>query len=332
LRGLTALESLNLSATKITDRALDAIATLPKLSFLSLDSTQVTADGLMKLRELRKLSQLTVWDVKLSDADLARLHVAMPEVQISAADALGTLSTSLTVEGGSPPEAVGGNWDKAFAQLEKADEKDRSLAVFIAAIVALRQNPDQATDAQKKMVEQWLSAAIQQAPDSWELKLVLADLWGLEGRFDELAKLYRELLAQTELKGHRRAVAQNNLACVLATQGTEKDLAEARTLIDAAVGQLGLITATLDTRGLIHLAQGDAKAAVADFKAAIAQSPTAMNHFHLALAQEKMGETAAAVQAFQKATALKLDVKQLSPAEQRDYQRLKEAATKSGKP
>ncbi|HEY1785824.1 MAG TPA: M56 family metallopeptidase [Pirellulales bacterium] len=82
LRALPTLEWLNLSKTKITDRALDAIATLPALFVLNLDETQVTADSLLKLRDLKKLSEVTV-GARLSDADLAPVRAAMPEVHFS---------------------------------------------------------------------------------------------------------------------------------------------------------------------------------------------------------------------------------------------------------
>jgi Leucine-rich repeat (LRR) protein len=82
LRALPTLEWLNLSKTKITDRALDAIATLPALFVLNLEDTQVTAEGLLKLRDLKKLSEVTV-GARLSDADLAPVRAAMPEVHFS---------------------------------------------------------------------------------------------------------------------------------------------------------------------------------------------------------------------------------------------------------
>jgi beta-lactamase regulating signal transducer with metallopeptidase domain len=82
LRELPTIEWLNLSKTKITDRAIDAIATLPRLFILNLDDTQVTADSLMKLRDLKKLSQVEV-GARLSDADLAPVRAAMPEVDFS---------------------------------------------------------------------------------------------------------------------------------------------------------------------------------------------------------------------------------------------------------
>lgn len=83
MRGLSAIESLDLSTTKITDRSLDAIATLAKLRMVTLDDTSVTADGLLKLRDLKQLSSISVVGVKLSAEELARLRAAMPEVDIS---------------------------------------------------------------------------------------------------------------------------------------------------------------------------------------------------------------------------------------------------------
>ena len=306
------------------------------MTVLNLDSTQVTVDGLLKLRDLKKLSVLTVSDVKLSDADLARLRAAMSEVQIhspSFADftaanpndpsITATVATSL---------ALRGKLEEAFALLEKAYEKEPSPAIYHAAVQILGQNPDKATDAQKKMIDDWLAAAIQQAPDSVELKLILVDFRDIEGRFGDSAKLYHELLARSDLNKRQRATIQNNLAYILVTGGRERDLAEAQALVDAAVAHFGPVAGVLDTRGLIHLAQGDAKAAVADFQIAVADSPTALNYFHLAVAEETSGNAVGAAEAFAKADALKLDAKLLSPNEQRNYQRLKDKAAKRGKP
>ena len=87
----------------------------------------------------------------------------------------------------------------------------------------------------------------------------------------------------------------------------------------------------LDTRGLIRFAEGDTKAAVDDFKTAVADLPSAVNYFHLAMGEEKLGNATAATEAFAKAEELKLDSTQLSPSEQRDYKRLQKSLAKPGK-
>ena len=223
--------------------------------------------------------------------------------------------------------------DEAFALLEKAHEEEPSPVVYRAAVETVRQNLDEATDGpyNKKMVDQWLSAAIEENPDSSELKFILADFREMEGRFDDSIELYRDLLARPDVKEQRRAVIQNNLAYLLVTRGAEKDLAEARSLIDDAVKELGPIGGVLDTRGLIRLAQGDAKAAAADFKAAVAPPPTAMNYLPSVRSRKKAGDAASARGSVREGEGLKLDLKLLSPSERQAYQRLKEAAARTRK-
>jgi tetratricopeptide (TPR) repeat protein len=203
--------------------------------------------------------------------------------------------------------------------------------VFVAAVQTLRLNPGKASNAQQKLLEQWLMAAIEEDPNSAPLKLLLVDLKDIQGRYEDSMKLYRGLLAGSELNERQRAVVQNNLAYLLVTRGTKKNVVEAQELIDAAVAHFGLISGVLDTRGLIRLAGGDAKSALDDFKVAVTQSPTAVNYFHLALAEEKVGTATGANEAFTKAEELKLDSKLLSPGEQRDYKRLQKGPAKSEK-
>ena len=327
LRGLPTIEWLNLAKTKITDRALDAIAALPNLHMVTLDGTSVTADGLMKLRDLKHLSRISVVGIKASAGRMARLRGAMPDVQISN----GLEDYELQPETESEmrrryeenPAAIvpyaaflgrHGKLEEAFALLEKARGEDQPLPpLCFAAVETLRTNLVKATDAQKKLVEQWLAAAIQEAPNAVQLQLLSVNLYDMEGRFADSISTYRGLLARSDVGRQQRAVIQNNLAYLLVTHGSEKDLAEARSLIDAAVAQLGPVAAVLDTRGLIHLAQGDAQAAVSDFKVVVDDAPTSVNYFHLALAQDKASDAAGAAEAFHKAEELNLDTKKLSP-------------------
>jgi tetratricopeptide (TPR) repeat protein len=227
-----------------------------------------------------------------------------------------------------------GKVDEAFTLFETAREKQPSPNVFVAALETLHLNSDKPAPAQTKMLEQWLLKAIEDADDALDavrLKLLLVEVQDLEQRYGDSIKLYRSLLAGSDLNEQQRAVVQNNLAFMLVTRGTAKDVAEAQTLIDEAVARLGPLPGVLDTRGLIRLAEGNAKLALTDFKTAVTESPTAVNFFHLALAEDKMGNAAGANNALEKAAELKLDLKLLSPGEKRDYKRLHKNSAKPGK-
>ena len=53
--------------------------------------------------------------------------------------------------------------------------------------------------------------------------------------------------------------------------------------------------------------------------------PIASHFFHLALAQQKAGDLNAAAAAMQKSEGLRLNLKTLSPAEQKQHEQLKKA-------
>ena len=124
--------------------------------------------------------------------------------------------------------------DKSEAKTDKSPEQVVPQ-VFVAAVQTLRLNPGEAAVAYQKMLEQWLTAAIEKNPKSAPLKLLLVDLNDIEGRFGDSMKLYRALLAGSELNERQRAVVQNNLAYLLVTRGTKKDLDEAKSLTDESL-------------------------------------------------------------------------------------------------
>ena len=80
--GLPALEDLELSETKITNRGLDFVRQLTTLRTLSLANTTVTPAGLAKLDALKQLHTLWVVGIKMDDKTLAELRSRLPGVQI----------------------------------------------------------------------------------------------------------------------------------------------------------------------------------------------------------------------------------------------------------
>ena len=57
---LSGLQSLNLSRSRVTDRGLEALRSVPTLQYLSLNHTQITAQGLHILDELPNLVRLEI--------------------------------------------------------------------------------------------------------------------------------------------------------------------------------------------------------------------------------------------------------------------------------
>jgi beta-lactamase regulating signal transducer with metallopeptidase domain len=73
LRGLTKLQTLNLTRTKVTDAGLEHLKGLTKLQSLNLWNTEVTDAGLEHLEGLTKLRNLDLSGTKVSDAGLVHL-------------------------------------------------------------------------------------------------------------------------------------------------------------------------------------------------------------------------------------------------------------------
>ncbi len=184
-------------------------------------------------------------------------------------------------------------------------------------MAALRQTINPPTPAQIERVDQWFDRALREEPDSWILQLELSDLRDLQHRYDETEKLYRGLLARSDLPEAQRAVVLNNLAFLLATQGRNRD--EAIKFIDQAVNTFGPQSDMLDTRGIIYLSKGDVPQAVADLTDSIvATEPKAVQFIHLAMAQAKANDEAAARKSLDRAKELKFKPDDLSPGKSRN--------------
>jgi tetratricopeptide (TPR) repeat protein len=141
------------------------------------------------------------------------------------------------------------------------------------------------------------------------IRLLDAEYLTLQGRESEAEGVYRDLLADRRLSGTQAAIVANNLAFHLAKADTA---AEARTLIDAAIAELGPQPDLLDTRGLVRLAQGEAEAAAADLREAVLQ-PSAAKYLHLAAAELAAGDEQAARRALEAARREKLSATRLAP-------------------
>ncbi len=181
-------------------------------------------------------------------------------------------------------------------------------------MTALRQTINPAKPEQVARVEKWFDRAIQEDPDSLPLQIQLADLRDFQGNFAEAEKLYRAILARSDTPSTDRAVILNNLAFLLAMQGRNMD--EAVKLINDAIELFGPQSDMLDTRGVVSLSKGDVKQALADFSdAVIVTNPSAIKFVHLAMAQAKAKDLAAARKSLEQAKQMKFKRDDLSPLE-----------------
>ena len=82
LKGLTELQSLDLSETKITDAGLVHLKGLTNLQDFHLDDTQITDAGLVHLKGMSSLTRLNLWKTQVTDAGVAELQKALPNCTI----------------------------------------------------------------------------------------------------------------------------------------------------------------------------------------------------------------------------------------------------------
>ncbi len=174
------------------------------------------------------------------------------------------------------------------------------------------------TDAQVAQAEGWLKAAIEKHAKNMALRMHLADLYDLRGRYGESEQQYRVVLREEP----GNVIALNNLAWLLVNNGD--GAAEALPLIDAAVNGLGRRPDLLDTRALVYLKMKSYGEALSDFKEANSDTPTPTRLFHLAQAHHLAKEKDAAAKALQQAMKLGLQTAALHPLEQKDCKRLLE--------
>ena len=172
-----------------------------------------------------------------------------------------------------------GEVDQAFALLEKSRTSESVVNILAVAIEALRGHPDQASPARFAKLEEWGKAGLQNETEKARIKLLLAEAYDLQGRYPEVVRLYREVLAAKETKPDQAAVVKNNLAFVLAV--TNQNLPEALKLISESIHVLGPNSDLLDTRGLVYLNQGDLPKAIADLRMSATDTPSISKYLHL---------------------------------------------------
>jgi tetratricopeptide (TPR) repeat protein len=190
-----------------------------------------------------------------------------------------------------------------------------------AAIGLLRSSQPAAKDLSR--VESFLKAALARNPASVILRVQLADLHDLRGRYADAEVLYRQVLDKEKQGDPDNIMALNNLAWLLA-RNPQKG-AEAEKLINHALEVLGPRPELLDTRAVVYLSLGKSEQAIADLKRANADAPSPARYFHLARALHMARQPGEALKAFEKARAAGLEPKTLHPAERVEFDQINKA-------
>lgn len=155
----------------------------------------------------------------------------------------------------------------------------------------------------------------------------IGDLYGWQGNTAKATEVYRSVLGQHP--DHMPAL--NNMAFVLALSDSDHGKPEpsvelAKKLIGRAITIAGPLHFLLDTRGIVHLAAGDAGAAAADFQTALKIAPRPQYYVHLAQALVRSGDEVEAGAAIQQAIDSGATVESLHPLERPAFLQLIELA------
>ena len=174
-------------------------------------------------------------------------------------------------------------------------------------------------DASCRRVASWIDDAIRKKPTDQSLQFHRAYLCGLQGKYDEAERIYREIAAREKPESTNGAIF-NNLAWLLSFQkGRGSEALEA---IGRTIKIEGELSDFIDTRALAYMALGQFDAAIQDLENAVVMGPGPEKYFHLALAYHRVNKKENARQAFQKARELKLTRESLHPLERFNYDEL----------
>jgi cellulose synthase operon protein C len=223
-----------------------------------------------------------------------------------------------------------GDLDKAFKLYDEARKSQSIVDVMPSALDALRRHPDKATPQRFGMLEKWATEAFQAEADKPhikpQIKLLLAELYDLQGKYDSVIAIYRELLKSPDSTPDQLAITKNNLAFILALTKDQSNAAEALKLTEEAMQVMGPVSDLLDTRALAFLAQGKAEQAVTDLRSASADNPpSATKLVHLAQAEKQANNLEGARNALTQAQQIGVDINRFSPAEKKNYLELVDA-------
>jgi len=151
----------------------------------------------------------------------------------------------------------------------------------------------------------YLTKALENHKDQFDLMANVAAIRVLQDRSDEAIELYRQILAHQPRKS---AEVLNNLATLLAERPEPEKRKEALDFVEQAINLVGPQPGLLDTKGMALFFDGKPDQAFASLQeAAQAPIPDPRLFFHLAVVCGKLGQLDQARAAFQQARSADLD-------------------------
>lgn len=218
-----------------------------------------------------------------------------------------------------------GNFQEAIDLCEEVRKSDEHRIEADTAAVAII-HANKPSEAQPTKFAQWqkerarvetnLKGALAKGPKDAALRLQLAELMEMEGKYAEVEKLCRDVLKDDE----GNLVALNNLAWLLAHRRDQAD--EALRLANRAIERFGSRPELLDTRAVAQLNLGQLEPALRDLERVVYEAPTPLRLFHLSRAHERSRNAEQALAYLRQANEMGLTPQQLHPAERDEYQRV----------
>lgn len=212
---------------------------------------------------------------------------------------------------------------------DRFSAKGQHVSAMNLGTAILNAGGGKAAPAQVERVKAWYSAAERADPGSLSVMLQTAQMHDLLGNPPESIKIYRNVLAKTDLDVSQRGLILNNASFVSAIHGGDKD--EALKWVEESLRLLGMRSEVLDTRGMIHYLRGEYPKAVEDLRTSVRGGPTAVKNFHLALAEAAAGNISEAATALRDAETRGLVETDLSPPERELLAKLKASLPKPEK-
>ncbi len=189
---------------------------------------------------------------------------------------------------------------------------DDSL-VARTSVAVLRTGKPKQKDIQRVEARMTTAMAKSLAPEKFDLHL--ADLKDLKGEYQQAVALYEQALQTDE----NNLVALNNFAYISALVG--KNQKQSLKAINQAIKIAGPVGSFLDTRGVIHLKDGNLKQAIKDLTYAIDENASLSTQFRLSQAYWKQGDKNKAREVFEKAREAGLSVQSVHPLEREEYEK-----------
>ncbi|MGB6042010.1 MAG: tetratricopeptide repeat protein, partial [Pirellulales bacterium] len=215
--------------------------------------------------------------------------------------------------------ARSGQVDKTFELCASKESEETVGTICRIGMLAFLEYPEKSIP-HFSTLQKWFDAAIAQDPGDVTLSMNWASVLHAMGKSDDAQSVLKAAL-KADLSRRERGILVNNLAYLNATRGNVD--ADTIRLVETAVELIGPSRDVLDSRAMIHLAQGNCEKAVKDLEnATMFGTDSGILYFHLALAYQCEDDREAAKRTMEKAKAVDFAPRRLSTIEREKYHEL----------